>query len=1050
MNISDIRYYLFGLILGTLFTSLSGQDSLIVTGKIVASKNRPLPDVSVSVEGYNISPVLTDSTGDFTISVPAGNVWLMINPVGNYKNKRIFLNDRKRLLISLADNNMKSYNDQVQGNYMEVSRSDIITSYYDIDFERNQFIDVETFDQLLQGTVPGLWITNHSGMPGQGAVGFLRGINSMNASNAPLVVVDGIPLELPGIFETEIEGNYYNPLASIDPHDISRLTILKDPTSTAIYGIKASNGVILIQTLDPKSTQTSINVSMYSGLNFAPNRLIPQLNGDQYKLLANEILVSSQLKEENFEESYPGLYYDKYDDEYYRYRNNTNWQNLIFSNAQTNNIYFSMKGGSEIATYGLSVGYHNQGGVFTNSKYDRFNVRFVSYLNISPRFKMDVTANLVNSNSILKESAVSSQTSPVLTSLFKPPIMNPYQYDDQGNRLGIDDVDELGTSNPLAVMENFNGETNNYRFISSIKGQADISSSLKWISLVGLNLNTMKEFVFMPNIGMENYFDGEAINVSQSTNNYLFSFYNDNHLSFNKQYNRVHQISAVLGFRLYTNTFQADFGQAMNMPENDDYTRLQAGQSDLRKLGGMNSRWNWLSAFNQINYKYKDKYMVNISGSADFSTRVGKESETSLHILNLPVGMFYSLGAGWRISEESFFGSVRGLENLLVRVTYGRTGNDDIGNTNALDYYYLVRYRESSGLVPGSIANKSLKYEDINQFNTGIDLTLWGSRTRFALDYYINRSSDILIYEPTESYMGYEFIPANSGRMKNSGWEFTLYQRLFDGHKFTWDISTNISILSNEVIDVSGNEVITPFEGGEMITRTGDPVNSFYGYQFDGVYSTQDEAQAAGLVNHKGNPYGAGDAIYRDLSGPENSPDGIINNYDKVSLGSPLPDLFGGVSNRFRYKRLTLDVLVQFVYGNEIFNYVRYMNEKMTDLSNQSKNVLNRWQYDGDETDVPRALWNDPIGNSDFSSRWIEDGSYIRLKHIKLSYIIPDGFFKFKNASFNISAVNLLTLHNYLGYDPEFIYSYDPMNQGIDYGLMPQIRKFIIGIKIGL
>ena len=907
------------------------------------------------------------------------------------------------------------------------------------------------FNQLIQGSIPGFWITDHSGMPGQGMVGFINGINSKNASNAPLVIVDGIPYEQPGIFESEIQGSFYNPLSDIDPHDISRLSILKDPTATAIYGTKASNGLILIQTLDPKSTKTSINISLQRGVSFAPTRYIPQLNRDQYLLLANEVLVSSKLEPEEFESNFPGLYSEKYDDNYYRYMHNTNWQKYLFSDAQTTNAYFSMNGGSEIGSYGLSVGYNDQGGVFTNSSYSRFNVRFVSYLKIFPRFNIIVNSNLVNGNSSLKESAISREVSPVLTSLLKSPLMNPFQYDDQGNRLSmIDDVDELGTSNPYALMRNYVGDLKNYRFNSSVKGQLDISDPFKFVTLIGLNFNTMKEFVFMPNLGMETYFDGEAINVAQSTNNYLFSFYNDNYLSFNKKYNRIHTVSAVLGLRLYTNSFQADFGQAMNLPEDDQYTRLQAGQNDLRRIGGINSKWNWASEYSQVNYKYKDKYILNVGGSIDFSTRNGKKSKTSVRMFDLPFGVFYSAGAGWRISQEPFLRNVNGLENLLFRVTYGKTGNDDIGNINALDYYYVARYRETSSLIPGSSANEALKYEEFNKFTVGLDGSLWGGRTRFSLEHFSTSSSDLLVYEPQESYLGYSSYPTNSGSLKNSGWDFSIYRSVYEGRRFSWDISINLSFVSNEVIAIPGNELITPITGGEMITRIGAPVNCFYGYQFDGVYSDYQEVQKSNLVNHKGIPYGSGDAIYEDLSGPDGSPDGVINDYDKVILGSPLPDFFGGISNHFIYRRWALDMQVQFVYGNEIFNYVRYMNERMVDLSNQSINVLNRWQYEGDETDVPRALWDDPIGNSDFSSRWIEDGSFLRLKHLRLSYSVPGNFLYFKNATFYISAINLLTLHRYLGYDPEFSYSYDPMTQGTDYGLMPQFRRFLLGFKIGL
>jgi hypothetical protein len=308
----------------------------------------------------------------------------------------------------------------------------------------------------------------------------------------------------------------------------------------------------------------------------------------------------------------------------------------------------------------------------------------------------------------------------------------------------------------------------------------------------------------------------------------------------------------------------------------------------------------------------------------------------------------------------------------------------------------------------------------------------------------------MLIYEPQKSYLGFEYRPTNAGVVKNNGWEFSFFQRVIDKQKFVWNISSNITTLNNKVVDINGKRLLVPFEGGEFIIQEGEPLNCFYGYQFKGVFSTYDEAEKAAVLNAKGIPFGAGDAIFEDLSGPENKPDGIINNYDKVNLGSPIPELFGSVSNTFQYKRWSLNMMIQFVYGNEVFNYTRYLNERMVDLSNQSSNVLQRWQFDGDITDVPRALWNDPLGNSDFSSRWIEDGSFFRLKYLTLSYSIPGKFLVFNNADFYITATNLITFDKYLGYDPEFSYSYNAMQQGVDYGLIPQTRQIIFGATVGL
>jgi len=286
--------------------------------------------------------------------------------------------------------------------------------------------------------------------------------------------------------------------------------------------------------------------------------------------------------------------------------------------------------------------------------------------------------------------------------------------------------------------------------------------------------------------------------------------------------------------------------------------------------------------------------------------------------------------------------------------------------------------------------------------------------------------------------------------MENSGWDANLFVRIVNARNFKWDIEASASHVSNIIKEIPNNKFVTEINTYELVNAVDEPVNSFYGYRFLGVYSTTADAQASGLVNNKGVAYSGGDAIFEDISGPSGTKDGVINNFDKTVIGSQLPEYYGGITNTFTYRNWTLSAFFNFVSGNEVFNYLRFKNESMTSFANQSQFVLNRWQYEGQVTDVPRAMYGDPIGNSAFSSRWIEDGSYIRLKNIFLSYKIPQEFLVFKNAEFYVSVSNLFTFSKYLGYDPEFAYSYHLNQQGIDYGQTPQSRQFLIGIKLGL
>jgi hypothetical protein len=308
----------------------------------------------------------------------------------------------------------------------------------------------------------------------------------------------------------------------------------------------------------------------------------------------------------------------------------------------------------------------------------------------------------------------------------------------------------------------------------------------------------------------------------------------------------------------------------------------------------------------------------------------------------------------------------------------------------------------------------------------------------------------MLIYTPLDAYFGYSYRAENGGKMMNTGFDVNLFFRILNLRAFKWDVRATYSQVENEVTEIKGEKLVTQVAGAEIINIPGEQANSYYGYIFEGVYADAAEAASKGLVNNKFIPYQSGDAIFKDISGPDGTPDGIINNFDKTVIGSSIPSQWGGISNTFTFKRWALYAFVQFVYGNELFNYVRFKNESMTGLENQSRKVLDRWEYQGQETEVPRALYNDLIGNSSFSTRWMEDGSYVRLKNVSLSYTIPDEFLIFKNAKFYISATNVLVWSKYLGYDPEFSYSSMHITQGIDYGLIPPPRQFVLGIKFGL
>jgi TonB-linked SusC/RagA family outer membrane protein len=1037
------------------WSGVGAQDTLYVRGKIFDGANRPIPNVSIGVSGSQELPSLTNEAGEFKVVVSSPADWLNIEPGNLFKSKKVFLAGRNDLTIYLSPVELPGGDNKIEFQGQQILQKNIIAAYSALNMNQVKTGEYLTVDRYFQGRIPGMFVVNHSGNPWSGAYTLLRGVNSLNTTNQPLYVVDGIPVTSFGVFNSLLEGNIYNPLLGINPLDITRTTVLKDPAMTAIYGSQASNGVIMIETLDPSSTQTTIDLDFRYGFTQAPFKTIPQMNALQHRSLMSELLFSSGIPGESIRKEYPNLFLTQEDDNYIDYQHDTNWQDVIFSDAAFSNLNLTVKGGDETARYGISGGFINSEGVIKSTDYQGYNVRFVGNLSIFKWLKLNSSVSLNYNKSALKPSAESPETSPILTSLAKSPILQPFQYDEFGNQMNVlTQVDQLGVSNPEAVIQNYSAENQNFQSRLTLDLEASINANLSIHSNFSLSYDLLKERIFMPTNGMELYYDDEAYNVAKASNNSLKSFFNNTYLNYAKNLGKYHFLNVNSGINIENSKFEYDWAMGQNAMPNDQYRDIQDGSNpSLRQLGGRNRVWNWLSVYGQAFYSFKDKYLVNATLCLDGSSKIGREAENTINIGDTPFGLFYSGGLGWRISNETFLHNAAWLEELKLRVSYGVTGNDDIGEVNSRKFYQSVKFRETVGLIPAVIENEKLTYETVSQLNGGLDLGLWGSRLYTSVDVYMAKTDNMIIGKPMEAYYGFVSQAQNGGEMQNSGIDISLFLRAIDKENFKWDMQFSFATVKNEIMEIEGGSLISSvpgINGIEIANIPGEHVNSYYGYLFNGVYSTTDEAQSAGLVNDKYVPYKAGDAIYADISGPDGNPDGVINNYDKTTIGAPIPDYFGGLNTTFTYKRWSVNAFIQMADGLELFNYIRFLNERMTGLENQSKKVLDRWQYEGQKTSVPRALWNDPIGNSAFSTRWIEDGSYIQLKNVSLAYTIPTDFLVFRNAQFYFSVSNILSNSKYLGYDPDFGGSTLPTGQGIDRGLAPQSKQFIFGIKLGL
>jgi TonB-linked SusC/RagA family outer membrane protein len=1046
------RIILFSILFGLNTYLLKAQDSLLIKGTVLTNAGVPVPNVSINIDGSNQQSVVTNDNGEFVIKSSSGNEWLIISPTDTYKEKRLFLNNKTEFKIFLTSSELFSGDDNMTILNMPVKRRNLAVSYAEPGIKELQNSSITSLDKYMQGRIAGMFIVNSSGDQGSPVSVNIRGIRSLNTSNQPLYIVDGVPIISQGVFNSNLEGYNYNQLSAINPLDISKITVLKDPAITSVYGTNGSNGVVLIETLNPKTTETTVDVDLRNGVSFSPSNLIPQLNGEQHRTLMLEELYSSGLNEEDIRHTYPTLFLEKGDAEYINYQHETNWQKLIFNNARSSNINVRVIGGDEIAKYGLSFGYNNSNGIIKSTDYQGYNIRFVGLFNIFKWLKMNAGMSLNYSTANLKAAATSPATSPIMASLSKSPLLGPYMYDQDGNMLStLANVDEIGTSNPQAIIDNYSAQNHNYNFTANAGFEGKISKNMSINTRVALTYNILKESIFLPYQGMEPYYNGEAWNVTKSSGNEMRTLYNNTYFAFNKIFGTNHHLTSNFGINSQINKYQFDMGLTKNSDKNDKFRSLGDGTNNLREIDGQNRNWNRVTTYENLFYSYRDKYLFTGSISLDMSSRLGKNAVNTIKMNGVPYGLFYSGSVAWRVSNESFLKNVTWLEDLKIRFSAGKTGNDDIGESNASNYYQTVKYNKTSGIIPANIPNDKLSFENVSQICGGVDVSLWGSRVTANFDVFQSKTSNMLIYKPVDAYLGYDFRVENGGELTNKGWEINTFMRLMEKKTFNWDISFNLSSVKNEVTAMLGDKpLVTPIEGGEVINVAGSPANSFYGFRFKGVYKDQSEATAANLVNNKYIAYQAGDAKFEDISGPDGKPDGVINDYDKTVIGSALPKYFGGVENTFSYKRWRLNMFFQFVTGNDVFNFVRFKNEQMSGLQNQSSNVLNRWEHEGQVTNVPRALWNDYMGNAAFSSRWIEDGSYVRFKSITLSYKIPNKFLTFRNAEFYVSVYNVLTFSKYLGYDLETVYSFSQINQGVDYGQTPQSRQFIAGIRIGL
>ncbi len=1020
-----------------------------ISGVIIsASTGKPVTGARVYYKSMTSS--ITAEDGTFKLSIPSPMVSISVECPG-YESTEISVAKRSKINIVIQDQTglEKSY---VLPTGISIGKR-VIGAASSLPVPDAWSKITDSPDSYLQGRVAGLNNTRYSGTANSGTFTTLRGLNSLQGTNRPLYVVDNIIYDA-GVYGNSLNSNYFdNPLGYIDVRDITNITVLKDASAAALYGTKAANGVILITTSRAKELGTKIDFAMYGGVNMAPKDL-PVMNANSYRSYLSDILSSSGYSNSQIE-SLPYMNDNKVNNpDYYTYHNETDWQKKVYASKPLTNMYLRVTGGDNIAKYALSINYlSNKNGV-AGSTLEKYSTRFNADMNLSRKLTAAANLSFSYNEAETKDFGFASKTNPIYLSLVKAPFLTDYSVSNTGifsPFYADEDIFSLG--NPAVAATSTIGGNKAYRFFGVLDFQYAFSSSLKIGTNIAVTFDKIKENRFVPNYGLvsDTLKNVLALNQLSSQTKRLFNVSNETYLAFNKTFKNVHDLSGRLGVRFINSRVEQDKIFGYNSAT-DQLISVGNGSVIYNDIKGGIGTYNWMNTYLNLNYVYSDKYFLSFNVAMDASSRFGKSVSTSdaISIGNTPFALMPSVSAAWLLSSEQFLADGP-FDLLKLRVSTGRVGNDDIGNYASKQYYVGQNLLGLQGIVRGNIANPNLKWESVSKFNAGLDMNVLHERISLSVDVFSNKTTDMIVAEKLPTVTGLSYVMTNSGAMSTTGAEASLNIKLLNKSDLKWDFSVTIAQSKTKLDKLpNGNaDIVSNYGQASFLSRVGESPNAFYGNVSKGVYATDAAAAADGYMSRLADgslrAFKGGDIRFEDVNG-----DKIIDDQDKKIIGDPNPDFYGGINNRIIYKNWTLDALCSFVSGNEVYNYTRRVLESGNGYLNQSQAMVTRWRGEGQITDIPRATYGDPVQNSRFSNRWIEDGSYFRLKSISVSYNFSVNKSLLKYLTVYASANNVLTLTKYLGYDPEFSSTNAVVGQGVDNTLEPIQKSFHLGVKIGL
>jgi TonB-linked SusC/RagA family outer membrane protein len=1016
---------------------VSGQEKISsIRGIVLKDDKTPILGVNVTLRNSKnnfTSGTVTDSAGVFTFSrIPSGGPYSFSFTSAGFESQNMagynIKDDVALSLVVTLKESVISMDQVIVVGYGTQKRKDITGAVASVSSKSIKELMVTRVDQALIGKVAGVQVKPSTGSPGEGPQIRVRGIGSISAGASPLYVIDGFPVDN---------------IQTLNPNDIESMDILKDASATAIYGSRGSNGVIIINTKRGKAGKTNIGFDSYYGWQKI-SKLPEMMNAREQAQYFYDGLRNRNIDEGN-DISGPANTWVRPVTPFILdvlSGNNTSDEdafNSVLVTAPQRQIQLSATGGTENFRYALSGEYMNQDGIVLNTGFKRYSMRANLDGKLSDRISLKVNLNPSYTDQtelpITGNQGENIMGSAISVSNFYPLL------DANGNYFFYGGLPaQADFHNPLAIAREYKAALQRMRFLGNVEVSYKINQNINFNLLLGGSYLGARGMTFKPRLPV--FFNNPAVGTDNSATS--LNWLTEYTLNYTKSFGK-HQLAALAGYTVQKERGYSNFLTSNRYP-NNLVTTLTAVSGQITNGTSDTYEWSMLSYLARANYNYDSKYYVTASFRTDGSSRFGSERK---------YGVFPSAALAWRISNEKFFEGIDFINELKLRTSYGETGNNNIGNYAefaAINYLsYPFGGAATGGFGPGQLANPLLTWETQKSFNVGVDAGFFKNRLTVSVERFQSRNYNLLLNVNIPLVTGFSTALQNIGEVKNSGWEFSMSSVNISG-KFRWTTDFNFSTFKNEVVKLgpSGDPIIA----GDNKTMIGQPIGMFYGFLTDGIFKTQAELNNGPIFNPgAADRSRVGDIRFKDVSGPNGRPDGIINSFDNTIIGNPYPDFYYGMTNRFSYQNFGLSVSLQGSKGNDVYN-TSFGSGSATRARVRVYAYNNSyWKSEQDPGDGMTPRPNDaPTGGVRLpSQRYLDNGSYLRINNITLDYILPGSVsqkLKINSARLYIGATNPFLFTDYIKYNPDVSLSNDPLRPGLEANDYPLPKSLIVGLSV--